>query len=191
MSQSRWSNSSTVTSASPRTGVGKELNEPLDGIYSARVMREWRLLFTVNEETRTVSILAVRHRADAYRSRLRRSRSRTGHLATSSSVSPPPPELGLAPSGAVDVRAVIDRDDLDASLRLVDPVDDSEVTAPGAAQSVEIEFERRADPPRTLSERAVADSITAVPTFSGSRVRARREDPAHAISKAGSVTRAG
>ena len=49
--------------------VGKELNEPLDGIYSARVMREWRLLFTVNEETRTVSILAVRHRADAYRSR--------------------------------------------------------------------------------------------------------------------------
>jgi len=50
-------------------GVGKELNEPMDGIYSAHVMREWRLLYTVNETTRSVKILAVRHRSDAYRSR--------------------------------------------------------------------------------------------------------------------------
>jgi hypothetical protein len=34
---------------------------------------------------------------------------------------------------------VIDRDDLDASLSLVDPVDDTKVTAPGAGQPLQVE----------------------------------------------------
>lgn len=49
--------------------VGKELNDPLDGIYSARVMRVWRLLYEIDEDARVVSVLAIRHRSDAYRSR--------------------------------------------------------------------------------------------------------------------------
>lgn len=47
--------------------VGKELNEPLEGIYSARVMRDWRILYEINDETRTVTIKDVRHRRHAYR----------------------------------------------------------------------------------------------------------------------------
>jgi len=49
--------------------VGKELNDPLAGIHSARVLREWRLLYTIDDEARVVSVLAVRHRSDAYRGR--------------------------------------------------------------------------------------------------------------------------
>ena len=49
--------------------VGKELNEPYEGVYSARVMREWRLLYTINDETHRVSVRDIRHRRDAYRVR--------------------------------------------------------------------------------------------------------------------------
>lgn len=49
--------------------VGKELNEPLDGIYSARLMREWRILYTVEEKEKTVTVRDIRHRRDAYRAR--------------------------------------------------------------------------------------------------------------------------
>lgn len=47
--------------------VGKELNEPLDGIRSARLMREWRILYTVEEKEQTLTIRDIRHRRDAYR----------------------------------------------------------------------------------------------------------------------------
>jgi mRNA-degrading endonuclease RelE of RelBE toxin-antitoxin system len=47
--------------------VGKELDAPLRGIYSARVMREWRLLYVVDEDLRRVTVRAISHRRDAYR----------------------------------------------------------------------------------------------------------------------------
>lgn len=51
--------------------VGKELQEPLDGIFSARLMREWRILYEIHDqqEPREVHVLDIRHRADAYRGR--------------------------------------------------------------------------------------------------------------------------
>ena len=50
--------------------VGKELNDPLAGIHSARVLRDWELLYRIDDDARVVSVLAVRHRSDAYRGRL-------------------------------------------------------------------------------------------------------------------------
>lgn len=49
--------------------VGKELQAPLDGVFSARLMREWRILYEIHDqqEPREVHILDIRHRADAYR----------------------------------------------------------------------------------------------------------------------------
>lgn len=51
--------------------VGKELNTPLDGVHSARVMRNWRLLYEIHEdmEPREIHIIDIRHRSDAYRPR--------------------------------------------------------------------------------------------------------------------------
>lgn len=51
--------------------VGKELNEPLDGVRSARLMRNWRILYEIHEEAepREIHILDIRHRSDAYRRR--------------------------------------------------------------------------------------------------------------------------
>lgn len=48
--------------------IGKELEEPLDGIYSARLMRDWRILYEIHDERepREVHILDIRHRAHAY-----------------------------------------------------------------------------------------------------------------------------
>ena len=48
--------------------VGRELHVPAVGIYSARVMREWRVLYVVDEQRRLVTVRDIRHRADAYRS---------------------------------------------------------------------------------------------------------------------------
>jgi mRNA interferase RelE/StbE len=47
--------------------VGKELDPPLSGVYSARVMREWRVLYLIDEEERRVSVRSISHRRDAYR----------------------------------------------------------------------------------------------------------------------------
>lgn len=47
--------------------VGKELDSPLQGVYSARVARDWRVLYVINDETRLVTVRAIRHRRDAYR----------------------------------------------------------------------------------------------------------------------------
>jgi mRNA-degrading endonuclease RelE of RelBE toxin-antitoxin system len=47
--------------------VGKELDSPLSGVYSPRVMREWRVLYLIDEEARRVSVRSIIHRRDAYR----------------------------------------------------------------------------------------------------------------------------
>ena len=47
--------------------VGKELDVPMKGIYSARVMREWRVLYTIDNERRLVIVQSILHRRDAYR----------------------------------------------------------------------------------------------------------------------------
>lgn len=46
--------------------VGKLLVEPLDGFWSAR-RGEYRILYEFDEFTKTIQIMAVRHRRDAYR----------------------------------------------------------------------------------------------------------------------------
>lgn len=52
---------------SPRR-VGGPLSAPFEGIYSAHVMRDWRVLYVIDEERRRVTVRDVRHRRDAYRS---------------------------------------------------------------------------------------------------------------------------
>ena len=47
--------------------VGKELDTPLAGVYSARVMRDWRVLYLIDDEQRRVSVRSISHRRDAYR----------------------------------------------------------------------------------------------------------------------------
>jgi mRNA interferase RelE/StbE len=47
--------------------VGKELEPPLKGVYSARVMREWRVLYVIDESQQRVTVRAVGHRRDVYR----------------------------------------------------------------------------------------------------------------------------
>lgn len=49
--------------------VGKELDKPFHGVHSARVMREWRMLYVINQEQRTIIIHDIRHRRDAYKPR--------------------------------------------------------------------------------------------------------------------------
>ena len=46
--------------------VGKALHEPLAGRYSAR-RGTFRIIYTIDDETVTVLILTVAHRADVYR----------------------------------------------------------------------------------------------------------------------------
>lgn len=48
--------------------VGKPLDVPLDGIHSARLMREWRVLYVVDDAARRVTVRAIVHRRDACRS---------------------------------------------------------------------------------------------------------------------------
>jgi mRNA interferase RelE/StbE len=49
--------------------VGKALGEELAGIHSARLGREWRILYEIHEGRRVVVVLDIRHRSVAYRSR--------------------------------------------------------------------------------------------------------------------------
>ncbi len=49
--------------------VGKELDTPLSGVRSARVMREWRILYRIDESTHRILVQAVGHRRDIYRTR--------------------------------------------------------------------------------------------------------------------------
>lgn len=54
--------------AAPRR-LGKPLREELTGIHGARLGREWRILYEINESRRELTILDIRHRSVAYRSR--------------------------------------------------------------------------------------------------------------------------
>jgi mRNA interferase RelE/StbE len=49
--------------------VGRPLGEELSGIYSARLAREWRVLYEVDAQSRVVVVLDIRHRSVAYRRR--------------------------------------------------------------------------------------------------------------------------
>ena len=49
--------------------VGKPLGAELAGIYSARLGREWRVLYEINESKHVVIVLDIRHRSVAYRRR--------------------------------------------------------------------------------------------------------------------------
>ena len=46
--------------------VGKPLDEPFDGYYSAR-RGTYRIIYRINDDKRTVEIHSIRHRRDAYR----------------------------------------------------------------------------------------------------------------------------
>lgn len=46
--------------------VGKPLEEPFDGYYSAR-RGTYRIIYRIDESKRTVEIHSIRHRRDAYR----------------------------------------------------------------------------------------------------------------------------
>jgi len=48
--------------------LGKPLTPPLDGTFSAR-RGSFRVLYEIDEETRTVTVTAVQRRADVYRPR--------------------------------------------------------------------------------------------------------------------------
>jgi mRNA interferase RelE/StbE len=47
--------------------VGKPLDEPFDGFYSAR-RGTYRIIYRIDEAKRVVEIHSIRHRRDAYRS---------------------------------------------------------------------------------------------------------------------------
>lgn len=53
--------------ASPRR-LGKELDSPLDGVWTTR-RGEYRALYTIDDQDQVVTVLAVAHRRDAYRPR--------------------------------------------------------------------------------------------------------------------------
>lgn len=46
--------------------VGKPLREPFDGLWVAR-RGEYRVRYRVDESSRTIVVVAIRHRRDAYR----------------------------------------------------------------------------------------------------------------------------
>jgi mRNA interferase RelE/StbE len=47
--------------------VGKPLGQQLTGLYSARLGREWRVLYEIDDQRQVVTVLDIRHRAVAYR----------------------------------------------------------------------------------------------------------------------------
>lgn len=49
--------------------VGKPLRDELTGIYSARLGREWRVLYEIDRSARTVLVLDIQHRGAVYRQR--------------------------------------------------------------------------------------------------------------------------
>lgn len=49
--------------------IGKPLGEELTGIYSARLGRNWRVLYEIDETKHAVIVLDIRHRSVAYRTR--------------------------------------------------------------------------------------------------------------------------
>jgi mRNA-degrading endonuclease RelE of RelBE toxin-antitoxin system len=55
--------------------VGKPLGVKLVGIYSARLGRDWRVLYEIHDAKHVVIVLDIRHRSTAYR---RQARERLG-----------------------------------------------------------------------------------------------------------------
>lgn len=49
--------------------VGKELTDELAGIHSARLGRNWRVLYEIDDNKRAVIVLDIRPRPSAYRAR--------------------------------------------------------------------------------------------------------------------------
>ena len=49
--------------------VGKPLGEELAGIYSARLGRNWRVLYEIDDTKHAVIVLGIRQRSTAYRPR--------------------------------------------------------------------------------------------------------------------------
>lgn len=49
--------------------VGKPLGEELQGIHSARLARDWRVLYEIDDVKHAVIVLDIRPRTTAYRSR--------------------------------------------------------------------------------------------------------------------------
>ena len=49
--------------------VGKPLGEELAGIYSARLARDWRVLYEIDDNMHAVIVLDIRARANVYRPR--------------------------------------------------------------------------------------------------------------------------
>ena len=49
--------------------VGKLLGAELAGIYRARLDRDWRVLYEIDDATHVVIVLDIRHRSAAYRRR--------------------------------------------------------------------------------------------------------------------------
>jgi mRNA interferase RelE/StbE len=49
--------------------VGKPLGAELVGIYSARLGRDWRVLYEIDDPKHVVIVLDIRHRSAAYRRR--------------------------------------------------------------------------------------------------------------------------
>lgn len=49
--------------------VGKALGDELAGIYSARLGRDWRVLYEIDDNQHAVIVLDIRARATAYRRR--------------------------------------------------------------------------------------------------------------------------
>jgi mRNA interferase RelE/StbE len=49
--------------------VGKPLAAELEGMFSARLARDWRVLYEIDDAKHTVIVLDIRHRATSYRAR--------------------------------------------------------------------------------------------------------------------------
>jgi len=49
--------------------VGKALTDELIGIRIARLGRDWRVLYEIDDDEHAVIVLDIRHRANAYRPR--------------------------------------------------------------------------------------------------------------------------
>lgn len=49
--------------------LGKPLGAELAGIYSARLGRDWRVLYEIDDAKHMVIVLDIRHRSTAYRRR--------------------------------------------------------------------------------------------------------------------------
>lgn len=49
--------------------VGKDLTDELAGVHSARLGRNWRVLYEIDDDQRAVIVLDIRPRPSAYRPR--------------------------------------------------------------------------------------------------------------------------